>query len=246
MVSEERISENQLIIPSLKVFSRRKEGTTTSELIDILTEIMQPKGKDAEIIPGRNDTYFSQKVRNLRSHSTFERDNLAEYKNEKYYITKKGLDFLEDKYEEYEYINSGYFDTEIQKRANLNLLNDNKKHFIPEDEISEGKLVTTVTKTRKRSAKLREYAFDYYNKIGEIKCAVCGFDFEKRYGNYGKNYIEFHHINPISVYEENGEITNLEEARKNLVPLCSNCHKIIHRNNITVEQLKEVINNDER
>ena len=27
-------------------------------------------------------------------------------------------------------------------------------------------------------AKLREYAFDYYNKIGEIKCAVCGFDFE--------------------------------------------------------------------
>ena len=86
MVSEERISENQLIIPSLKVFSRRKEGTTTSELIDILTEIMQPKGKDAEINPIRKDTYFSQKVRNLRSHSTFERDNLAEYKNEKFFI----------------------------------------------------------------------------------------------------------------------------------------------------------------
>ena len=125
-------------------------------------------------------------------------------------------------------------------------MNDNKKHFIPEDEISEGKLVTTVTKTRKRSAKLREYAFDYYNKIGEIKCSACGFDFEERYGNYGKNYIEFHHINPISVYEENGEITNLEEARKNLMPLCSNCHKIIHRNNITVEQLKEVIKTNER
>ena len=72
---EERISENQLIIPSLKVFSRRKEGTTTSELIDILTEIMQPKGKDAEINPIRKDTYFSQKVRNLRSHLTFEIDN---------------------------------------------------------------------------------------------------------------------------------------------------------------------------
>lgn len=238
---EERISENQLIIPSLKVFSRRKEGTATSELIDILTEIMQPKGKDAEIIPSRNDTYFSQKVRNLRSHSTFERDNLAEYKNEKYYITEKGLDFLEDKYEEYEYVNSGYFDIDAQKRANLNLLNDNKKHFVPEDEITEGKLVTTVTKTRKRSAKLREYAFDYYCKIGEIKCTACGFDFEERYGEYGKNYIEFHHVNPISVYEENGKITNLEEARKNLIPLCSNCHKILHRNNLTVEQLKEVL-----
>lgn len=245
-MSEERISENQLIIPSLKVFLRRKEGTKTSELIDILTEIMQPKGKDAEIIPGRNDTYFSQKVRNLRSHSTFERDNLAEYKNEKYYITEKGLDFLEDKYEEYEYVNSGYFDIDAQKRANLNLLNDNQKHFVPEDEISEGKLFTTVTKTRKRSAKLREYAFDYYSKIGQIKCVACGFDFEERYGEYGKNYIEFHHINPVSVYEEDGKITNLEDARKNLVPLCSNCHKILHRNNITVEQLKEVIDNNER
>ena len=233
---EERISENQLIIPSLKVFSRRKEGTTTSELIEILTEIMQPKGKDAEIIPGRNDTYFSQKVRNLRSHSTFERDNLAEYKNEKYYITEKGLDFLEDKY-----VNSGYFDIDAQKRANLNLLNDNKKHFVPEDEISEGRLVTTVTKTRKRSAKLREYAFEYYSKIGQIKCAACDFDFEERYGEYGKNYIEFHHVKPISVYEENGKITNLEEARRNLIPLCSNCHKMLHRNNITVEQLKEVL-----
>ncbi|MBO5948452.1 HNH endonuclease [bacterium] len=238
---EERISENQLIIPSLKIFSRRKEGTTTSELIDILTEIMQPKGKDAEIIPSRNDTYFSQKVRNLKSHSTFERDNLAEYINEKYYITEKGLDFLEDKYEEYEYVNSGYFDIDAQKRANLNLLSDNNKHFVPEDEISEGKLVTTVTKTRKRSAKLREYAFDYYSKIGLIKCAACDFDFEERYGEYGRNYIEFHHVKPISVYEENGKITNLEEARKNLIPLCSNCHKILHRNNITVEQLKEVL-----
>jgi len=243
---EERISENQLVIPSLKVFSMRKDGTSTSELIDILTDIMQPKGKDAEIISGRNDTYFSQKVRNLKSHSTFERDNLANYVNEKYYITDEGLNFLEDKYEAYEYINSGYFDIDIQKDANLNLLNNRRKHFIPEDEITEGKLVTTVTKTRKRSAKLREYAFDYYNKLGEIKCAICSFDFEEQYGDFGKNYIEFHHIKPVSVYEENGKITNLEEARKNLIPLCSNCHKILHRNNITVEQLIEVIQNNER
>lgn len=245
-MSEERISENQLIIPSLKVFSRHKEGTTTSELIEILTEIMQPKGKDAEIIPGRNDTYFSQKVRNLRSHSTFERGNLAQYVDEKYYITEEGLNFLENKYEEYEYINSGYFDIEAQKSANVNLLNDGNKHFIPEDEIIEGKLVTTVTKTRKRSAKLRAYAFDYYNKLGKIKCDACDFDFEAKYGEYGKNFIEFHHINPVSVYEVDGKITNLEEARKNLVPLCSNCHKILHRNNVTVEQLKEVVKINER
>lgn len=245
-MQEERISENQLIIPSLKVFSRRKEGTTTSELIKILTDIMEPKGKDAEIIPGRNDTYFSQKVRNLRSHSAFERDNLAQYMDDKYYITDNGLNFLENKYEEYEYINSGYFDVNIQKDANLKLIKDNKRYFVPEDEIFEGKLITTVTKTRKRSAKLRAYAFDYYKKINQIKCDICGFDFEENYGKLGRDYIELHHIKPISVYEEDGKIINLEEARQNLVPLCSNCHKILHRNRITVEQLKEAMNKSER
>ena len=243
---EERISEPQLIIPTLKLLSIYDNGLSTSNLILLLAEIMQPSGKDVEVISGRSDTYFSQKVRNLRSHKTLERYNFAEYVNKKYYITEIGLNFLEAKYEEYEYINNGYFDVEDQKIANLNLLGASNKYFVPEEEVSEGKLVTTNSKTRKRSQKLRNYAFEYYKSKNKIKCEVCGFDFESTYGALGKDYIEFHHINPISVYEENGEITNLEEARKNLVPLCSNCHKIIHRNNITVEQLKEVKNNDER
>ena len=243
---EERILEKQLIIPALKVFSRRKEGTTTSELIKILTEIMEPKGKDAEILSNRKDTHFSQIVRNLKSHSTFKCGNLAQYKDGKYYITESGLNFLESKYEEYEYINSGYFDVNVQKDANLKLLKDNKRYFVPEDEIFEGKLITTVTKTRKRSTKLREYAFDYYKKINQIKCDICGFNFEENYSKFGQDYIEFHHIKPISVYEEDGKIINLEEARQNLVPLCSNCHKILHRNSITVEQLKEAMNKSER
>lgn len=241
-MEEERISEKQLIIPSLKLFSVHPEGITTSELIELLTDIMQPKGKDAEIIDGRKDTYFSQKVRNLRSHETFERNNLAEYKNERYFITNVGKAFLENKYEEYEYVNAGYFDAKAQEKANDELLkNSSNTYFVPEEEIAEGKLITTNIKTRKRSKKLRNFAFDHYKKLNQIKCAACGFDFEEKYGDYGKNYIEFHHINPVSVYEEDGKITNLEEARKNLIPLCSNCHKILHRNNITVEQLKEVL-----
>ena len=118
------------------------------------------------------------------------------------------------------------------------------KYFIPEEEVSEGKLVTTNSKTRKRSQKLRNYAFEYYKSKNKIKCEVCGFDFESTYGALGKDYIELHHIKPVSVYEENGEISNLEEARLNLVPLCSNCHKILHRNNINVEKLKEVFQNE--
>lgn len=241
-MSEKRISENQLIIPALKIFSLNSNGTTTTELIKALEIIMQPKGKDAEIIEGRKDTYFSQKVRNLRSHNTFEKFGFADYENNKYFITEKGKQFLEDKYEEYEYINSGYFDINTQESANTSLLKNKKEvHFLPEEEVNEGKLTTTSIQTRKRSAKLRAFAFEYYKKHGLIQCNVCGFDFNETYGDYGRDYIEFHHIKPISVYEDEGYITNLQEATKNLVPLCANCHRILHRNCISVEELKRSI-----
>lgn len=42
----------------------------TSELIEILRNKMQPDGHDVQIIKDRNDDYFSQKVRNLKSHKT--------------------------------------------------------------------------------------------------------------------------------------------------------------------------------
>lgn len=240
---EERISEKQLVIPALKVISLNKQGVTTTELIEELENILCPKGKDAQIIPGRNDTFFSQKVRNLRSHETFERYGFAEYINNKYFITETGRTFLESKLEEYEYINTGYFKEKSQKKANEKLLdNDKNTFYLPEDEISEGKLTTTSVKARKRSAKLRQYALDYHKKRGDLYCSVCEFDFEKTYGELGKDYIEFHHIEPISVYEEDGKIKNLEEAKKNLVPLCSNCHKILHRNNIAWEELKSKLN----
>src|SRR5574344_2075044 len=182
---EERISESQLIIPSLKLFSMKLDGTATSELILLLEDIMQPKGKDAEIIDGRKDSYFSQKVRNLRSHETFEKYNFAEFKDGKYFITEKGKQFLEDKYEEYEYLNTGYFNSKVQEKANETLFLDKaNSHFVPEDEITEGKLITTNSRTRNRSAKLRKYAFEKFRKSNQIKCTVCDFDFEKIILNY--------------------------------------------------------------
>lgn len=43
-------------------------GIRTSELIDKVREIMKPSGEDLDILEGRNDDKFSQKVRNLKSH----------------------------------------------------------------------------------------------------------------------------------------------------------------------------------
>ena len=59
-----RITESQLVLPALYLMSKSNEGyMSTSDLITNLTKVMRPTGQDAEILAGRRDTYFSQKVR---------------------------------------------------------------------------------------------------------------------------------------------------------------------------------------
>ena len=64
-------SEPELVIPALKFMREHKDGVTTSQLIAHLISELQPSGHDIGILPNRSDTYFSQKVRNLKSHEIF-------------------------------------------------------------------------------------------------------------------------------------------------------------------------------
>ncbi len=57
-------------------------------------------------------------------------------------------------------------------------------------------------------------------------CQGCGFDFEKKYGEIGKNYIEAHHLVPISLFK--GQVVKLD-PKLDFAVLCSNCHRMIHR-----------------
>ncbi|MCD8566793.1 MAG: hypothetical protein LRY36_02605 [Alphaproteobacteria bacterium] len=98
----DRISETDLVIPALRVMATKPNGfITTENLIQELEDIFQPTGKDANILDGRNDTHFSQKVRNLVSHrnqpSNFIYKGYAEYLPEKegLRITPEGQSILE-------------------------------------------------------------------------------------------------------------------------------------------------------
>lgn len=59
---------------------------------------------------------------------------------------------------------------------------------------------------------------------GTLRCEICAFDFERRYGELGKGFCEVHHLRPLS-HRERSEPTVLQE----LAVLCSNCHRMIHR-----------------
>ncbi len=74
------------------------------------------------------------------------------------------------------------------------------------------------------------------------KCSVCGFDFEKTYGEIGKEFIEVHHTIMVSTMGENYNV----DINKDLFPVCSNCHAMLHRKfpPYTIEEMKEIIENN--
>jgi 5-methylcytosine-specific restriction protein A len=59
---------------------------------------------------------------------------------------------------------------------------------------------------------------------GKLLCEACGFDFKEKYGKYGDEFCEVHHLKPISQMGQ-GSMTELND----LANVCSNCHRIIHR-----------------
>lgn len=99
----------------------------------------------------------------------------------------------------------------------------------------EGKRYTIIINIPKREIKNRMDAI----KLHGITCFVCGFNFDAFYGKeLSKQFIEIHHLKPLSDH------TGLVNPELDLVPVCSNCHSMLHRdrnNSLSVEELKRHI-----
>lgn len=120
-------------------------------------------------------------------------------------------------------------------------LNYRKNHIIPQplstpDSYKEGRVSYVHAVGYERNQDARKRCIAHYG----CKCAVCGFDFEKAYGENGKDFIEVHHIIPI--HERKGEY--IVDPIRDLRPLCSNCHSIAHRRNpvFSIDELKDMLN----
>lgn len=101
----------------------------------------------------------------------------------------------------------------------------------------EGGLRAVVSYRRERDPKLRQAKLDAVIAEGrKIACEVCEFDFGQTYGDRGEGYIEVHHSTPLHV---SGMV---QTEFRDLVLLCSNCHRMIHRTGwITVPNLKAML-----
>ena len=104
------------------------------------------------------------------------------------------------------------------------------------NEIKEGSKKVFYSVKYERSKVNRDQAI----KIHGYNCKVCDFNFKKVYGDIGEGFIHVHHVKPL--YELDEEV--VINPQTDLVPVCPNCHAIIHRFKdkvFTIDELKKLI-----
>lgn len=119
-----------------------------------------------------------------------------------------------------------------------NIFVDNISNELDEQESNsdtEGHRKSVYVNVYERNPKVRREAIKYHG----TKCAVCEMSFEDKYGEIGTGFIHIHHIVPISEIGKEYEIN----YKTDLVPVCPNCHAMLHRKvndrTLTIAELKE-------
>lgn len=109
------------------------------------------------------------------------------------------------------------------------------EEFIPD---VEGRRIIRRHVSYERSPRNRQRALEIHGN----SCKSCGFSFDAAYGpDHARGFIEIHHVKSIT--EANGKPVN---PGSDLMPLCSNCHSMAHREKgriLTVDEIKALLRN---
>ena len=131
-----------------------------------------------------------------------------------------------------------YYIGYLKSRESVKCSTQDNKYDIKDvvEEYEEGSLLDCHGSKYERNRKARNECLEYYG----YTCRVCGFDFEKQYGDIGRNFIEVHHRTEISSYS--GEKHKIDHIN-DLIPVCSNCHSMLHRTRptLSIDELKSFI-----
>ena len=83
---------------------------------------------------------------------------------------------------------------------------------------SEGSIRQSLVNIRKRSESNRRACVEHHGTL----CHICGFCFGEAYGKVAEGFIHVHHLRPLSEGER------VETPAEALVPVCANCHAVLH------------------
>lgn len=119
-------------------------------------------------------------------------------------------------------------------------LSGDEAGVVPEGDqkIPEGAKTQVMVNRYERDPEARRQCLEHFGH----ECRVCGLRFEDRYGAIGQGFMHVHHKKPLSEItdHDNHTVNPLED----LVPVCPNCHAMLHRppvTTLTVEDLRDVM-----
>ncbi|MDA1777978.1 MULTISPECIES: HNH endonuclease [Bacillus cereus group] len=124
------------------------------------------------------------------------------------------------------------------KEERLHILGSIVKHDIDAEKSQEdsyyrdGKIIQYYGTRYERNPVNRARAIEIHG----TSCKACGFNFEKVYGERGKDFIEIHHLKPLFTLGKESDI----DPENDLIPVCSNCHRMIHRKKDEVLDIEEL------
>jgi predicted HNH restriction endonuclease len=121
-------------------------------------------------------------------------------------------------------------DAQIEEHL-LSLIRGNDPVDLDGTARTEGGTTVRMSRTAERDPRLRTEAV----RIHGTDCAGCGFSFSRAYGAWGEDYIEIHHVVPLGDGME-----RLTDPATDLIPLCANCHRMVHRRPGTCLSLSEL------
>ena len=213
---------------ALKDITRKEVEAAIKEFDDIGSEDMFRKydgGKSRQYYLEYNGKYYDQKLIARVAHHYLPGEKVLRHRGGECNGTKsrlhlKGLGF-----------------TIIDKSQGGGEVSDN---LLPEEVETPERYIEGTTKTisinlYERNPDARKKCIKHHG----YKCSVCSFNFEDFYGSIGKNYIHVHHVVPLAEIKAEYEI----DPKEDLVPICPNCHAMIHktRETLTIEQLKQYL-----
>lgn len=126
---------------------------------------------------------------------------------------------------------AAYIDSNFNDYCHDCFFNDENDY----DNLYEGHIKRVPVNKYERSSIARQKCIEYYG----CKCYICDMEFERSYGKIGKGFIHVHHIVPLNTIGRDYKVDYI----KDLIPVCPNCHAMIHRiignSNFSVEEIKD-------
>ena len=145
---------------------------------------------------------------------------------------------------------SNHFNDEMEKcylayceQLDVRPSNNHRSYWLLEEDLAneftsyftEGARKLITHEVRERNQKVVKEAKRLFQKShdGELFCEICGFNFKTVYGKIGDGFIEAHHVVSLSTTSGEHEI-----KPSDFIMVCPNCHKILHRGNVSIKNLR--------